>query len=88
MVVPQQLREELSSMLVLDDISDSSYPKLMVESYELVGKHVVISVVVEGEVVCSSGDLLTAFALLATNYIFNIAYPDVLQNNFLVYKMD
>ena len=52
-VVPQQLREDLSSMLVLNDISDSSYQKLMVESDDLFGEHVVISVVVEGEVVCS-----------------------------------
>ena len=52
-VVPQQLREDLSSMLVLDDISGSSYQKLMVESDDLFGEHVVISVVVEGEVVCS-----------------------------------
>ena len=52
-VVPQQLPEDLSSMLVLDDISDSSYQKLMVESDDLFGEHVVISVVVEGEVVCS-----------------------------------
>ena len=52
-VVPQQLCEDLSSMLVLNDISDSSYQKLMVESDDLFGEHVVISVVVEGEVVCS-----------------------------------
>ena len=71
-------------MLVLDDINDTSYPKLIVESDELFDEHVVISAVVEGEVVCSCGDLLTAFTLqLTTYYIFNIAYHDVLQSTLI-----
>ena len=77
--MPQELREDLANMFLLDEEMPSSFPQLLVESEELFGTDAVISVVVEGDVICSCGDFFSAFCLLfATYYIFNLAYPDSL----------
>ena len=86
-VIPQQLREKLADMFLLNDEEISSFPKLFVKSENLFGEFVDISIVIEGETVCSCGDLFTAFKLLfATYYIFNLAYPDVLKSTLTFFQ--
>ena len=86
-VVPQQLREKLANMFLLDETEISSFPKLMVESEYMFGEFVDISVVIEGETICTCGDLLTAFKLLfASYYVFNLAYPDVLKSTMTFFQ--
>ena len=78
-VIPQQLREKLADMFLLNDEEISSFQKLFVKSENLFGEFVDISIVIEGETVCSCGDLFTAFKLLfATYYIFNLFQKGIL----------
>ena len=80
-VVPQQLREALDDMMYKDGESNS-YPQIRV--HEDMSDTIPADIIVEGEVVCSCGHLLTGFALmLAMYYVFNIANPDKLNSTLL-----
>ena len=80
-VVPQQLREALDDMMYKDGESNS-YPQIRI--HKDMSDTIPADIIVEGEVVCLCGDLLTGFALmLAMYYVFNIAYPDELKSTLL-----
>ena len=82
-VVPQQLSESLEEMLESEEDA-KSYPQIRTIDD---GEEPQYAVVIEGLQVCCSGDIVTIFgAMMASYYIFNLAYPVKLENTLLFYQ--
>ena len=82
-VVLQQLRESVTAIWETEGCTEA-YPHIRVV---LNGDEEQYEVIVEGLVVCLSGNVVVAFALmLASYYVFNLAYPKDLTNTLMFYQ--
>ena len=83
-VVPQQLRENVAS--IWDEDETVAYPQIRVLEGDD-GEDEQYAVVIEGLRVCTCGDVVAAFgAMVASYYVFNLAYPKDLTNTLMFYQ--
>ena len=82
------MREDSSKMLLYDERTHSSYPRILTDCEEdPFEDDVQFSLLVEGVQICTCGDLVTAFALMfATYYIYNLSYPDEIQSTMTFFQ--